>query len=194
MRLLFALIYICVGVWIYLWLGGSELHPFIGIAVGFALMFSSVIVCNEGFFRRIRGISDQEYIDQLLANGLAKLETYRVSAAITFEDLSTGCLCHILETGTDQAVCLYGQYLYDYAEISDDPDINQSRKFPTDNFKLVRRSKDGEVLRLDIGQNLIDEERIRIPDLTRLYDLGFRLEDGEVVSGVQFKKIRAACG
>ena len=51
----FALIYMAVGMWIYLHLGGVNLHPLIGMALWFVLMFSSVIVCNEGFMRRLKG-------------------------------------------------------------------------------------------------------------------------------------------
>jgi len=71
MRLLFALIYMALGMWIYILLGGGNLHPFIGIGTWFALMFSSVIVCNEGFFRKLKGQSDDDYIDEQLNKKLA---------------------------------------------------------------------------------------------------------------------------
>ncbi|TDF41522.1 hypothetical protein EYS14_01300 [Alteromonadaceae bacterium M269] len=193
MRLLLALVYIGFGIWFYFRLGGSKLPPYIGIVFGMVLMFSSVVVCNEGFLRRIRGISDKEHINNLITNGMAIIESYKASEAITFEDLNTGCLCHVLKIGDNRAMCLYGQYLYDYAEILDDPDMEQQRKFPTDKFKLVRRTKSDEILRLDIGQNVIEEYKIESLRLENLYSLGFRLKNGEIVDGISFDKIRDAC-
>ncbi|VUD69404.1 hypothetical protein TDB9533_04771 [Thalassocella blandensis] len=171
-----------VGMWVYFLLGGGELNPFIGIGVWFALMFSSVVVCNEGFLRLIKGQSDREYIDELLSNNLASMENYVASSALTFEDLSTGCLCHILDVGVGKSICLYGQYLYEYTEINDDPELNQCRKFPTSKFSLVRKKKNNEVLDMEIGTDLINEITIENVNINELHKLNIKLEDGEIIS------------
>ena len=178
-----------LGMWIYILLGGGNLHPFIGIGTWFALMFSSVIVCNEGFFRKLKGQSDDDYIDEQLNKKLALRERYIVSKALTFEDLSTGCLCHIIETEEGGSICLYGQYLYDYVGITDDPELNQPRMFPTSEFTLIRDKKNREILRVDIGDKVIEETIIESPKIERLYDLGINLNDGELIKKIAFNKI-----
>ena len=193
MRLILALVFMAIGMWLYFQLGGGDLHPFIGIAVWFVLMFSSVIVCNEGFLRRIKGQTDEGYIKELCSKNLAVTESYQVSEAITFEDLSTGCLCHLLKVGDRYVLCLYGQYLYEYSEINDDPELNQDRKFPTSEFSLTRKIKTNEIMQLQIGSIVIDESRLGCVKPDRLHNLGIKLEDGEVIKGLSFSQIIEAC-
>ena len=50
-------------------------------------------------------------------------------------------MCHIIDVGGDELLCLYGQYLFSYVEIDDDPELPQSRSFPTSSFSLVRKIK-----------------------------------------------------
>lgn len=193
MRLLLAFVYIGLGLWVYFQLGGGDLHPYVGIAVGFGLMFSSVIVCNEGFFRILKRQSDEEYLTELFDTGLARHEAFSVSRAVTFEDLNTGCLCHILEVGERKSICLYGQYLYDYAKVDDDPELNQERSFPTSEFKVVRRVKNNEIMRLYEGDVIVDEYQTTNVDTAQLHGLGFQFKDGEIINNLDFDKVIAAC-
>lgn len=193
MRMLLAFIYMGVGMWIYLRLGGENLHPFVGVGVWLALMFSSVYVCNEGLLRRLKGQSVNDYIEELLVKKQAVREYYKAQRAITFDDLSTGCLCHIVDIGNDRLLCLHGQYLYDYVQIDDDPELNQDRKFPTSEFSLVRIPKRDQVVRLDIGKDVVDEIRLENANLRDFYDLGIKLGDGEIISGISFSKLLDSC-
>lgn len=181
-----------VGMWIYLHLGGVNLHPLIGMALWFVLMFSSVIVCNEGFMRRLKGQTDEQYIDELIREKKAVEETYHASGAITFDDLNTSCMCHIIDVGGDELLCLYGQYLFSYVEIDDDPELPQSRSFPTSSFSLVRKIKNGEVLQLCIGSSVIDESRCERVKVENLYNLGIMLKDGEIIKGISLAEVGRA--
>ena len=192
MRLILALVFISFGVWAYIALGGGGLHLYWGIAFAFVLMFTSVYICNDGFLRKIKGQSDDDYINSLVKVGKASIETYTVREAITFEDKNTGCLCHLLRISDNTAIFLYGQYLYDYVKIIDDPDLNQERLFPTSEFKVARQKKDGKILRLDIGESVVEEITISKPNLEALYKAGFTLTDGEVVAAIEYSTLRAA--
>ncbi|MDX8400679.1 MAG: hypothetical protein R8K20_10600 [Gallionellaceae bacterium] len=192
MRLIFALIYMAVGMWLYYRFGGEDLHPFVAMGVWFTLMSSSVIVCNEGFIRKLKGQSDDQYIDELLGNNQASEESYEAIEAITFEDLGTSCLCHIINVGNNTSLCLYGQYLYEYTEIDDDPDLNQKRLFPTSKFNFIRNNKSEEILRFNIGDIVIGESYFENVDIKKLHDLGIKLEDGELIKNVQFSEIKGA--
>lgn len=181
-----------LGMWIYFLLGGENLHPFIGIGVWFVLMLSSVIVCNEGFLRRLKGQSDNEYLDELLMKKLAQKEHYRARKALTFEDLSTGCLCHIIEIGDDSSICFYGQHLYDNVEITDDPENNQKRKFPTSEFTLIRKKKNQEILRIEVGNEVLEQNYVENPIIEKLRSLGIKLDDGELIKKIPFNRILEA--
>ena len=85
---------------------------------------------------------------------------------------------------------MYGQYLYEYTEIDDDPDLNQDRSFPTSEFSLIRKLKNNEVIKLEVGNKVIDELVFKDVEVERLYDLGIKLEDGEIIRGIGFSKIR----
>lgn len=193
MRLIFAFVYMATGMWLYTLVGGSDFHPAFGFVLFFGLMFSSVIVCNKGFLRLIKGQSDEEYIEELLKFNKARIENYTVTEAISFEDLGTGRLCHLLRSKTDKVICLYGQYLYEYAEIVDDPELNQKRMFPTTEFSIVRQIKNGEILRLDIGDTVLDEIRLENINMKKLSNVGIKIEDGEIINDVSFDKIKDIC-
>ena len=45
-------------------------------------------------------------------------------------------MTHFLELSDESVMCLYGQYLYEYEPIDDDPELNQPRLFPTSEFSV----------------------------------------------------------
>ncbi len=144
MRLLFALVYISFGMWCYFQFGGDTLHPNIGMVVLAALFLSSVVVCNEGFFRMLRGVSYEEHLDELLKNNKAIIEKYTVRNSLVFDDLGTGCNAYLLDVGNKEIICLHGQD-YGFEPIDDEPELNQERQFPTEKFSLVRVLKNQEI-------------------------------------------------
>ena len=188
MRLIFALGYIAFGIWVYFWLGGEKLHPYIGIAFGFALLFSSVIVCNEGFFRKLRGVSDKEHIENLISNKQAVIEEYEAYKSIVFEDLRTGCTAYLIDVGNSNMICLYGQD-YGFEPIDDDPEFNQKRVFPTETFSLIRELKKQRVLEVTPKGNVVEPTIIETPNIEKLYDVGFKLEDGEIVKNITYVEV-----
>lgn len=188
MRIFAAILYIIFGFWALFQI--TDETPFwLSLFVFFSLLFSSVIIFNEGFLRLLRGISDEEYLETLLSSGKAKKETYKVLSALSFDDLNTSCAVHILDIGNNENLCLYGQYLYDYEPIDDDPEMNQQRKFPTEEFSLIRKVKEDELLQLIPGIKVIEPIIIKNPNLDKLYDLGFQLKDGEIISEVPFSDV-----
>ena len=190
MRLIFALFYIGFGIWLYLKLGGDNLHAFLGMAVGFGLLFSSVIVCNKGFVRKLRGISDQEYIASLIEKGNAIVEGYTCHNAIYIEDLRTGCDIYLLDVGSNQTLCLNGQwYLFEPISEPSDPEFDQDRKFPTKQFSIVLKNKRREVLDITIGIEVFEPIIVDYKKIPVLHDFGFKLEDGELISNIDFNKI-----
>lgn len=135
------------------------------------------------WLRRIRGISQEDHLANLEASGKAVREVYEANQVLTVEKLDTGSIMHFIDVGHGNVLCLVGQYYFDFEPIDDDLELKQTRRFPTNKFSLLRRTKTGEVLALFPGSTVI-EPTVCDPVVTphKLYELGFELRDGEVVS------------
>ena len=153
MRLIAAAFFVYIS---FLWLlgGNPDLPVILKVVIGGVILFITRLIYDETFIRTLRGISFEDHIERLLSDEKAVIEKFQVSEAITFEDLGTSCLCHLLRVGDDKLICLYGQYLYDYIEIDDDPELNQERSFPTSTFSLVRNIKTREVMEIYLGHKV----------------------------------------
>jgi hypothetical protein len=142
------------------------------------------------WFRRSRGIPWQDHLNQLEADGKAIRSEYEASGALTVEDYTTGRLMHFIDIGNGKILCLYGQQYYEFEPISDDPDLNQARLFPTETFSLLRHSRNDEVLALFPGSVVLETTNCDpIVEPKKLIELGFQLRDGEIVSGSSLKAV-----
>ena len=189
MRLLAALIYIIFGMWAFSKIG-IDSSTWMWIPAFFFLIFTSVIF-NEGTIRRFRGISYEDHVKNLLADGKAKVEEYTVQNAIVFEDMDTGCTAYLLDIGGSRMFVLYGQD-YGFEPINDDPEINQERLFPTESFSITRESKNRRVLDATPKGKVINSSIIESPRIENLADFGFTLEDGEIVENIAFDDVLKA--
>ena len=153
----------------------------------------AVVIFNKGALRRMRFKTDEDFADAELEAGRALTEHFNASRALSFEDLRTGCMVHFLELADGSVMCLYGQYLYEFEPIDDEPELNQPRRFPTSEFTIIRSRRDGQILDLRVGNDVIGTTLIEEPgDYDVIADLGFKLEDGEVVEGVTLDDVEAA--
>src|SRR5215207_2100564 len=162
---------------------GALLAAIIGYLVAYA----------PDWIRRARGITWEQHLAQLESAGIAVREHYRTDRALTFEDLATGSLVHLLDVGDGRFLCLYGQDYYSLEPFDDEPDDVQPRRFPTSEFSLLRDAKTRDVLDLTPGANVVEPtlcEGIAKPN--ELYELGIRLKDGEVLAGLSFEIIEGA--
>ena len=145
------------------------------------------------WLRRLRGVTSSGHLERLEKTGEAEREHYQTCRALTFEDVATGSLVHLIDVGDDRVLCLYGQQYFEFEPIDDDPDVNQSRKFPTSTFSLLRHKKKDEVLAVFPGSAVVEPTLCKpIGSQGRLNDLGIRLKDGEVVDGVAFHAVERA--
>ena len=152
------------------------------------------IVSNAPIWiRTLRGTSWEDHLASLEDECSALREHYDVLGAVSLEDLNTSCLIHFLDIGDGRILCPYGQQYYDFEPISDDPEVNRPRRFPTRDFSLLRHSKKNDVLDIFPGSDVFEPTiRAEIVDLNRLFDLGFTLKDGEIVKGANLKAIEQA--
>lgn len=145
------------------------------------------------WYRRLRGIPWQDHLNQLEADGKAVRSEYQASGALTVEDYTTGRLMHFIDIGSGRILCLYGQQYYEFEPIEDDPDLNQDRLFPTETFSVLRHARKDEVLALFPGSVVIEPTNCDpIVKPKKLIELGFRLKDGEIVSGSSLQAVERA--
>ena len=190
MRLVGALLYILGGLWGLAQIMGEPPLWLFWVAF-FVLTFTSVPLFNEGLLRSLKRQSVEDSLKELVEKGKATSEVYTVNAAMSFNDLNTGSMVHLLDIGDERILCLNGQYLYDYEPVDDDPESNQARRFPTRQFTLIRRVKGSEVLSLQPGAEVVEPQLLEHPPMEKLYDLGFELTDGEIRAHVSFDQLRA---
>jgi len=145
------------------------------------------------WLRRLRGVTRSDYLEQLENTGEAEREHYEIHRALTFEDLTSGCLVHLLDVGGGRLLCLHGQNYFDFEPIEDDPETNQPRSFPTKTFALLRHKKSGEVLAVLPGPTVVDPVICSpITSHTRLHNLGIKLRDGELINAAPFHAVEHA--
>ena len=153
----------------------------------------AVLIFNKGALRRMRFRTDQDFANTELEAGRAFTRSYKVSRALSFEDLNTSCMVHFLELSDGGVMCLYGQHLYEFEPIDDDPELNQPRRFPTSEFTIVWSRRDGEVLDLRVGTDVIGTNLIGgLSDYGAIDELGFTLQDGQIVEGARLDEVEAA--
>jgi hypothetical protein len=87
-------------------------------------------------------------------------------------------------------LCLYGQYLYSYEPITDDPESNQKRQFPRTKFVLLKDSRDSDFLHLTLVGEVFEPDSIKQPSAEKLLQLGIKLEDGLLSHALQFQRIK----
>jgi hypothetical protein len=166
----------------------------LALAGALLVAIASYFIMNiPSWLRRLRGVTWSDHVAQLEKTGKARREHYQTYRALTFEDLSTSCLVHLIDVGNDSLLCLYGQHYFDFEPIDDDPELNQARKFPTRTFSLLRHRKKGEVLEV-YPESAVVEPTVCEPIRShrKLIDLGIRLGDGELIRGVSFDAVESA--
>jgi hypothetical protein len=166
------------------------------LAIAGALLAAVIVyvVSNAPHWLRwARGITDEQHLAQLEATGKAVRERYRMNRALTFEDLATGCLVHVIDLGDGRLLCLYGQDYYGFEPHHDEPEDPQPRRFPTTEFSLLRDARSRAVLALTPGTQIVEPTQCAaIAKPNKLHDLGIRLEDGELISGLAFDTVERA--
>jgi len=118
-------------------------------AVLFALVGIAQFVFNRPGERPTWKSGDEQLAD-LEAKGLLVTETFRATRAFQVEEFEDEGLHYFIELSDQSVLCLNGQYLYDYAEITDDAEINQPRSFPSTEFTLRRHKTAGYVVDIKI--------------------------------------------
>ncbi len=174
----------------------GALLSLIVLSLGIGLLLAIVSYFAEsfpGWLRRVRKVSWEDHVERLEAEGKAARNEYQAIGAVSVEDLNTGSLMHFIDIGEGRILCLFGQYYYEFEPIDDDSDLNQPRRFPTKQFALLRSVKNDEVLGLFPGPEVFEPIVFDpIVKLEKLFDMGFELKDGEIVTDTSLDAVKRA--
>ena len=163
----------------------------IGLVMGAALILLVLIaqVIFNGPIRKGKDWGDPEqYIKDLEEKGLLVSTDYRATRAFQLEEYEDEGSHYFVELADGTVMYLTGQYLYDYGPIDDDPELNQTRKFPCTEFSL--RSHRDEKFAIDIvcRGSAIEPEYIK-PHPEAFWKR--ELEDGQIITDQTYDGIKA---
>ena len=165
----------------------------LGLCAAVLVLTIGILWEIPGAYRAIRGISFEDHARDLESRGKARRDHFTATRALTAEDYTISGLTHFLDIGRGRILCLRGQNYYDFEPIEDDPEVNQDRQFPTRDFTVLFLKKNDSVLQLYPGSEVFEPECMEpIIEPRSLYDLGFKLEDGEIVTGIRFEELERA--
>lgn len=105
-----------------------------------SLFVSAFLFNKPGYPPTMPGETYEEYLARLVEEGLLVSESFTATRAFQVEEYDDEGSHYFIELTDGAVLYLNGQYLYEYEEITDDPEYNQPRRFPCSQF-IVRRDK-----------------------------------------------------
>jgi hypothetical protein len=112
--------------------------------------------------------------------GLLESEEFSVKRAFEVEEYEDEGLHFFLELEDGRVLFLCGQYLYDYQEVSEDPELNQKASFPCSRFE-VRRHKTEHWVHSIICHGPYLKPEAKLPHYSKAYQKAFGFpSDGEI--------------
>ena len=151
MRLIGAGLFVFAGMLLLVVLLGSRKAPSWLVGFGIAIVMVALMVLALWLFNAkwsdpLGRRTAEEHRRVLEKLGLLESTTFRATRAFGVEEFEDEGLHYFLELTDGRVLFLSGQYLYDYEPISDDPETNQPRLFPSTEFTVRRHKKEGYVV------------------------------------------------
>ena len=160
------------------------------VLVLFLLMGIALVLFNKPHTNALGLKSPQTYLLDLEKQGLLADSAFRARRAFEVEETEDEGLHYFLELDDGRVLYLNGQYLYDYAPITDDPELNQARQFPCTEFTVRRHKTTGYVVDVQCEGTVLEPETLT-PRFTREDWKKHRVpEDGEILN-VEYDSLKA---
>jgi hypothetical protein len=130
-----------------------------------------------------------EYIADLESQGQLLRETYHATRAFVVEEFEDEGSHYFIELADGRILYLSGQYLYDFEPISDDPELNQPRRFPCTEFEVLRHKDRGYVIDIHCAGQVLEPELIA-PGFTQADWQRGVPEDGDIIDGKAYDALK----
>lgn len=167
------------------WSGPATCGAFLGSVVVALILFN-----RRGYRPSAPWKTIEEKIDELRQQGLLISEAFTARRTFQVEEYEDEGSHYFVELSDGRTLYLTGQYLYDFAPIEDDPELNQPRRFPCTAFTILRHKEAGYVVDILCSGEVLEPELIA-PPFTREDRRRDILEDGTVISDTTYDKIKA---
>lgn len=172
----------------------SRQFPWWATLVGGLAMFASLaaalVLFNDKTHRlRFRRRSLKEIIAELEVSGALERRSFQAKRAFAVEEYEDEGLHYYIELADGRVLYLEGQYLYDYAAIDDDPELNQPRSFPCTEFEILRHKDEGYVLDIVCGGSVLEPE-VTTAAFTMEEVRRALLEDGQVIADRSYDSLK----
>lgn len=171
--------------------GGPWWMAILVVAVMLGAVVAALFLFNPSGYRPVLpGRSREEHIAVLERKGLLISESFRARRTFQMEEVEDEGSHYFIELEDGGVLYLTGQYLHEYEEITDDPELNRSRLFPCSQFTVRRHRKAGYVVEIVIGGEVLEPECLA-PAMDRSdVKRGWRPEDGQVFRNRSYEELK----
>ncbi len=154
-------------------------------------VFAALFLFNSSGYRPVLpGRTREERIAALERKGLLRSESFRARRVFQMEEVEDEGSHYFIELEDGGVLYLTGQYLHEYEEITDDPELNQPRSFPCSQFTVRRTRKAGYVVEIVLGGEVLEPE-CQAPAMDRSdAKRGWRPEDGQVFRDRSYDELK----
>lgn len=157
----------------------------------FVLGGTSMFLFNkQGYRSSLSSKSFEEQIAELERQGLLVSEEFQATRAFQVEEFEDEGSHYFIELADGTVLYLNGQYLYDYEQITDDPELNQPRRFPCSRFTLRRHRTAGYVVELTCTGDVLQPECEAPPFDQHDVKRGLIPEDGQITRDRSYEQLK----
>lgn len=161
------------------------------IASMFTAIIASLFLFNKSGLRpNISRKSLEEQLAELQEKGLLLNELFKARRAFQVEEYEDEGSHYFIELMDGAVLFVTGQYLYEYQEITDDPELNQDRRFPCSEFRLQRHKETGSVLNILCAGRVLAIECVAPPFDKSAFKRGLVPEDGKVLRNRSYEDLK----
>lgn len=198
MRLLFAALFVLTMTFVGVALLGQIYHgnelPWWGgltlIVVFFGSIVAALVLFNrEGFRPTAPWKTNEEVIEELRQKDLLFTESFTARRTFQVEEFDDEGSHYFIELQDGRTLYLNGQYLYDFEPITDNPELNQARKFPCTAFTILRHKSAGYVVDILCSGEVLEPEVVTPPFGKEAWKQGIP-QDGTVLKEKTFDQIK----
>lgn len=164
--------------------------PIILVITSAAIAFALVFFNSRGRRPLDPSITLEQRIRDLDSAGLILRQSFSARRCFSVEESEDEGLHYYLELEDRRVLFLSGQYLYDYQEITDDPELNQPASFPCQSFEILRHKTEGYVVSIECRGPVLVPECVAPPFSTRDFRKGVP-EDGTLITEQTYEQLKA---
>jgi hypothetical protein len=167
-------------------------RPAMGFVISFvlfALLWAAMWLFNRKPLNLMGFKSPEDHLRELEAAGFVEKSDFVVTRAFEVEETEDEGLHYFLALDDGGVLYLTGQALYDFVEITDEPEFNQPRRFPCTEFSTLRHRIDRYLMDIQCRGRMIEPERVA-PPFSREARRAKRVpEDGQVIRDRTFDEV-----